>query len=264
MQNRSVLIAVPINNEKLYCFRSFVAGLKKLIKSTVFDVTVAFAVNGADVGIIAAIKASGLKHWLLAAPRRRVSIPDSHVFESGRDHITNMTNITLARNILREAALIGGHDYLFFLDSDGCVEPETINKLAAYDLPVACCMHAQRLFGDSTPLEPQSIVTCHPDNLYWDDVKNKPSPINYAGFSFGATLIERTILERFPITFATKGNNVEWSEDYTFYRQIQNAGYKFCCDQHIKTLHMLDPKRFPNGWTNDNRVMTYSAFARGK
>lgn len=259
---KSILIAVPINEEKLYSFPSFVEGLKALVAATKYKTTVAFAVNGEDIGIIEAIKKSKVKHWLLAAPRRKVHIPPDHVFDTWEGHKDNMFNICLARNVTREAARIGGYDYLFYLDSDGCVEPDAINRLISHKLPVATCMFSQRLFIDDKPVEPESIITYYPNNLYWADVKDKAAPVMYSGYSFGATLIEKHIFERFPITFGVKNGQVEWSEDYLFYRQVQAAGFPFGCDQHIRTIHFMKPDRYPYGYTQDNQVVTYEEFAQ--
>lgn len=263
MGDKNFLIAIPINEEKLYSFFNLVAGLGSLVKHTEGNVSIAFTVHSDDVQIIRAIRGSNLSYHLLAAPRRLVSIPVDHIFNKTKQEHAHMMNITLARQILREWARITGVDYLFFLDADGMVEPDAINRLMSYNMPVATCIFAQRLFVGSDPVEPESVVTHYPDNLYWNDVKDRPAPIWFAGYSFGACLIRRDILERYPITFIQDGESVKESEDYTFYRQIRADGHQFCCDQHIRTIHFLDPRKFPCGWTNDNRMMTFDEFVEG-
>lgn len=257
-----VLIGVPINEEKLYCLPVFLAGLRALIRNTDCDVSVAFALNGIDKGIISEIKKSKIKIWTLPAPRRKVIVPTDHVFTGGGE-LNHIINICLARNIIREAARVSGADWLFYLDSDGCVAPDAINRLMAHNYKVSACMWSQRTFNkDANPVEPKSWIETTDEFLGWEDVKNREPPITNTNAGFGACLIHRDVIEDVPITFTMKGKEVLYSEDTTFYKQVFEKGIPSCCDQSIRTIHFMEPSRFPYGWTNDNELMTYASFIK--
>jgi GT2 family glycosyltransferase len=175
-----------------------------------------------------------------------------------------MMNITLARNTLREAALISGADWFFMLDSDGCVDPTTINRLIAHNLPVSTCAFAQRLFDvDANPIEPESMVEHSSGHYSYNEFVKFPTPIMNAGHSFGCCLIRRDVLERVGFNFMQRGQAVVKSEDYTFFKTLRLLGIPFCCDQSIKTIHFMSADKFPFGWTNDNCVLNYDDYSRG-
>lgn len=257
----SVVIAIPVNDEKLYCLPVFLKGLKSLVKKTRHDVTVTFAVNSEDIGALELLRPK-TRYRLLPAPRRRGSVPHDHVFLNSKAEIDYYTNLCLARNILREYARMINADWLFFLDSDGCVEPDTLNRLIAHNMPVAGCMFAQRQFiGNAEPAPPRSVVWSGNTRLFWDDVKETPPLIHDSSAGFGGCLIRRDVFEKNMITFQTLNGAVYRSEDTCFASTLREKGVSVCTDHLIKTIHFMQPNAFPNGWTNRDNVMTYTQFA---
>ncbi|MBI5309005.1 MAG: glycosyltransferase family 2 protein [Planctomycetes bacterium] len=258
----SVLIAIPINDEKRYCLPVFLKGLKRLIKKTDHDVTVAFAINSEDVRVLEQIWLCKVRHHLLPTPRRRIAVPHDHVFSNHGAELDYMANLCLARNILREYARIIKVDWLFFLDADCCVEPETLNRLIAHTMPVAGCMFAQRQFyANADPAPPRSTVWTGDATLFWDDVKDIPHVIRDSSTSFGGCLIRQDVFDENMITFQTQNGAVHRSEDTYFAIALREKGISVCADHHIKTIHFMQPNAFPNGWTNRDDVMTYNTFA---
>lgn len=263
-----VLIGIPINEEKIYCLPTFLDGLRRLVTSTEADTVVAFAVNGDDGRILDGLRRFELASWLVPVPRRTVSIPADHVFTAPNGELNHMLNIALARNALREAARVVGAEYLFFLDADGCVAPDALNRLLKHNLPVVSCMFAIRLFDSAAnPLPPESLTQALNGTdgpaagiLSWDDIRDQPAPVMSAGYGFGACLMAREVFERIPITFRLRGKEVEWSEDYSFHRAVFDAGFACGTDHTVPTIHFMSPQRFPYGWTHDNRVITYDDF----
>lgn len=260
-----IYIAVPINEEKLYCIQDFLSGLEALVQRTTKTVKIGFAINSEDRGVIKALRDWHVPHEIVPVYRRPYNIPIDHIHTAKAGELHHLTNIVLARNTLREAALLHDCNWLFFIDADGVVEPNTLNEIIKHDLPVVTLAWAQRIFDqDANPLEPDVLIEHCSGVLYLDDLKKHPRLIKNAGHAFGACLIRQDVLQRFSFGCLTKGTEILKSEDYTFFHRLRQFNIEFGVDHKCRTLHMMDPHLYPIGWANNKERTTYSDFIKIK
>lgn len=263
----TVLIAVPVSEDKLFCFPSFIQGLKRLIDTTAAKCIVAFAVNSEDKGMIEAITACDIPYILVPAVRP-IEAEESYWFEC----------IVLARNALRELALIRGDDWLFFLDADTCVEPNALNRLLSFNLDMASIYYLHRIFLEYEEIATVQVFQAAPQGrtslltrIRYEHAKKMMSPIIGAGGGFGACLISSRTIAEIPIQCGFAPliplNNPDddeeggWlPEDIFFHHDATMAGFVFAQCQNTKSLHFLFESDYPRGYAETGELVTYDEY----
>jgi len=273
-ETETVLISVPISEDKLFCFPSFIQGLKRLIDNTSAKCTVAFAVNSEDVEIISAIRSCDIDHIIIPAVRN--GFCDEGLYW--------VHCITLAREALREWAIIHGYDWMFFLDADTCIDAGAINRLLSYDFDASTAFYWQRVFlewkdmGD--PPGFQIYISRGPDKSHYvlgvgyEEAKKQPSPIWNADTSFGACLISRKAFSSIafyygyiPLEPYESINDLGCSELGRFLSEDMHFGYDAAVNGmntsinvDIKTLHFLFEDDYPRGYAETGELVTYEEY----
>lgn len=128
--------------------------------------------------------------------------PHSYVFLSGMpfDH---------ARDRGCHLALEGGYEYIFFLDDDVLLHPESIIRLMSHKLPIVSGVYCRR----APPIVPV-MMRNFAGGRHWVTQFFAPSLIEVDVVGAGCLLIHRSVLERLP-PISHKYRWFEWRVDQT-------------------------------------------------
>lgn len=157
--------------------------------------------------------------------------------------------VDVARNeVCREMLDKSDADYLFFMDADMVFPMDVVGRLVAHDVPVVSARYHMRS-------EPHHAVAYVKHRLH--SGPNAYAPVHYGRGLIeierggaGALLIRRDVLE----TLRARGGD-NWfryqrgpepphdftvSEDFWFYRQVREAGFKTFCDWDLICGHLQE------------------------
>jgi len=278
-----VLIAVPLSEDKLFCFPSLVQCLKNLLATTNAKCTVAFALNDEDEGMSEAVKGCGIPHIIVPAERPDV-LTDELWEQSAPDDVAHtfwIHHIALARNALREYAISKNYDWMFSLDSDTVIEPNAINKLLSYNLDLASVFVRHRESAENgTPnlillyvgrgLGSQPYTCC----MFHEEFRDLPSPIFNTFPIAAAGLIHRRVFTKIHYHFGhvplQPGEEIgdpccsslgRWlSEDQFFAHDAASHGFTSVTCHKTKSIHFTDEDSYPKGASNRMKEVTYDEY----
>ena len=146
------------------------------------------------------------------------------------------------RNTIVKQMLERGDDYLFFIDSDLEVAPDTLTKLIKADKDIIGALYVRAV----PPYNPTIMNKTTKDGKTkiqnvkdWDRTK----PFKVWGIGTGAMLIKRKVLET--LKDKLKGEWFKYSsidgiptqEDIYFCNEAQKEGFEVWCDPTIPTRH---------------------------
>ena len=138
-----------------------------------------------------------------------------------------------ARNHLVRSAYEYGFDAILFIDADMEFPPETLNQLAAHDVPICGVLYSSRVKENWI-----NAFDWSPQKQLYIRSKVQPDsglqPIDAVGF--GITLVKREVLEaiRDPWFFY----DMDFSEDVNFCRRARQCGYQTYIDTDLDIAHI--------------------------
>lgn len=157
---------------------------------------------------------------------------------------TRIERIIRGRNILRQACLDGGHDYLFFLDTDVIPPRDALERLLQHHKEVVSGVYLRAARRGDGKLEMlPSLFVSLPDGRIrttriQEVLKNDFIPIAAAGL--GCCLIYHTVLKK--ITFRNISTSTTGGEDAAFFKDVISLGITPYTDTRIKCFHMTYPE----------------------
>lgn len=154
--------------------------------------------------------------------------------------------VDIARNEVVQHFLDGDEDYLFFMDADMTFPKDIVPRLLAHDVPVVTARYHMRR-------EPYHAVAYVKHRVH--DGPHAYSPVHYGRGLFeiergggGALLIRRDVLEAIQIRIGhnwfryQRGpvfpHDYTVSEDFWFYQQAREAGFRAYCDWDCECEHL--------------------------
>lgn len=135
--------------------------------------------------------------------------------------------------------------HIFLLDSDCEPEPQTIQKLLAYDLDIVASVAPGLVEGGVVFTAAMKDHEAGPNKFKMHKVKSPdvPSGLNEVD-ACGATgvLIKRHVLETIPypwfkVLYRNDGSGVEMGEDFFFCTKAKQYGFKVWADFDIRQKH---------------------------
>lgn len=199
----------------------------------------------------------------LIAPPLMVSIDWAYAFaamEKPPIHsIMRMTGLPWSegRTHVAYQCLNGGHEWLFFLDADSLVPPNTLTRLLSHRLPVVSALYHQK-FPTWTGTEVKFMPCAFNEGR---DAQGNPVRVEIADFQYGqmieahyvpagCLLIHRSVFERFLAAgikrffqwTLTIDNPAGSSEDFFFSRTCWQLGIKCFVDTGIQVIHEAQAK----------------------
>jgi len=179
--------------------------------------------------------------WALQFRNIQINVPS--VFTTSRG-----TPIDMARNEIVRSAQDRNVEWLFFLDTDVIVPPDTITKLMSYNFPIVSGVY----FTRAPPHEPCVWKEIKPNGK--QAIPFTPGQMVEADFIGGGCLlihmsvfdhIEKPYFE-WTLSFEDPDNlNIGRSEDFEWCRKVRERGYKIMVDTSIQCKHMI-----PNTYSN--------------
>ena len=231
---KNVMIGITGHDEKAYCFEQV---LKSVIADSSFSM-ISVSMNYADREIHRIYRKNSM-YLVCIVPtlRKKVDIPQDHIFRHTGHESVYMQNIVTARNVLREEALIQGMDYLFFNDADVVVEKEAIGYMLEIDAPVVTVPLPLRKFDEITGRRRVEISFLH----------------------LGAVLIHCDVLEKIDFRCEVENGSLIRGEDKCFYSDVLEMGKEVKATTNIRAMHFLDREDYPKGYANwDGKLHKWS------
>lgn len=289
--DETVLIAVPLSEDKLFCFPSLIQCLKNLLATTTAKCTVAFALNDEDEGMAAAVKDCGIPHVIIPT-ERPTELPSELLgyfaaagVDTDRAYLHNeflwLNFVALARNALREHAISSNSDWLFFLDADTVIEPNGLNRLLSYGTDISSVYSRNRgeeedghqrmicfLFGKGIGRLPGTLGISHKEAMA------QPSPM-FNSVPFTSTcLIHKRVFTALRFHFGyvplQPYENIDMrnctpmgrflSEDTFFGYDAAAHGFTSVLCHRTKSIHFLFEGDYPKGSANKGEDVTYSEY----
>ena len=162
---------------------------------------------------------------------RELSLPPN----SQISYITGMP-FDHARNTACESALKFGFQYLFFLDDDILLPPNSIHMLMSHNLDITSGLYYRR----ALPIHPVALVDGNPPT----PIEVAPNSLIKADFvGAGCLLIRRNVLEKmanpwFEWMLDKPGDFRKLSEDFEFARKAKLAGFQPHVDTRVLCTHV--------------------------
>lgn len=288
----TVLIAVPLSEDKLFCFPSLVQCLKNLLAVTNAKCTVAFTLNAENEGMAEAVKVCGIPHIIIPVDQPSDVLPSDFLDyftaagvdpERATDHweFFWINCITLARNALREYAISNSFDWMFFLDSDTVIEPNGLNRMLSYGTDMSSIYSRNRdaetddqpnkvefLFGRGIGQLPNVLT------VYHKEAASMPSPMFNARFISAAGLIHKRVFTALHYHFGyvplqsyedTDTCNCTpmgrfLSEDVFYGYDAAAHGFTSVLCLRTKSIHFLEEDTYPKGSANKGEDVTYDEY----
>lgn len=163
------------------------------------------------------------------------------------------TYLALSRNKLCKRALEHGCEWIFFVDDDNGLRPDTLLRLLAHDKPIVSGLYLNR----NQPFHPIAFSHRTEDGLYVPiDLLALPGEglLQVQAVGAGCLLIRREVLEAIGDNWFQHGRVDDWdaSEDIIFCEQARAAGFEVFVDLGMPVGHMapvaISPQHIDNQW----------------
>lgn len=149
-----------------------------------------------------------------------------------------------ARNTACENMLNNGFTWLFFIDDDVCIPPDTVPRLIAHGKDIVSAMYLRR----ANPITPVMLNFDAQRRAQWITSWPQGALIEADLVGAGALLIHRRVLERMPSPwFEWELDKKDWpphlgdrlSEDFSFCRRAKrDFGFRIHVDTSIQCEHI--------------------------
>lgn len=241
-----VLIASPVHN-RAWVLPEFLACLDTL-DTDGLEVGYYFLANDCTDDSV-----DILKQW----DRENVTVDDISidlpVYRRNMSHITDMyTRLKIVRDIIRKYALDYGYDYLFCVDSDTLVQPDTLKRLLAHDKPFVAAMCSNTPDGSFRYVNAAGLTpgTDGPygDPPHWFTWQAKGKDLEKVGATGACYLVTRNVMEQCaydyqPISEVNKKLMKDQpGEDMAFALSCRSAGYFQYLDETALVHHCYTPE----------------------
>lgn len=170
--------------------------------------------------------------------------------------------IDIVRDKAVQVALQNGTNWLFFLDSDVIVPPNTLTRLISHNLPIVAGLYVRRHnppFNEMLKLRQDGMFGLRPimDGEYADG-----SLVECDAVGTGCVLIRTDVFSKVkpfqqtidgkparPQYFMWTESRIQpgFSEDFAFFIKCREAGIPVYCDTAIKARHVGPVKFVPSG-----------------
>jgi len=214
-----ILIACPTYDGKKYALKEWVKALKKL----------EFAKHKVDFLVVDTSKNEDYKKELENCGLRVERI---NLEENPKDNVLN------ARNLIREICIKEDYDYLFSLEQDVIIEPNTLLRLLSHNKSfVSGVVYNNLPYGDKIKSLPMIYVE-HPKDptgLWYIGEKELEANhiLQVKGVSLSCVLIHKLILEKVKFRRYEK----TW-DDLPFCEDTIKNGFNIYVDPTIKPKHL--------------------------
>lgn len=163
------------------------------------------------------------------------------------------------RNLIIQQAIDGGMDYIFFVDDDCILPPDTLKKLYARNVDCVTGLYSMRNY----PHRP-IIFDVAMDNgaCAWHDLDdNETGLVEVVATGMGALLTKIDVFKKIQVTeryWVTLGEleSDHWCDDLSFFKRVRKAGIKIHCDLNAPVGHVSKATIWPNR-INDKWHITY-------
>lgn len=188
--------------------------------------------------------------WALSFRNLQVNVPAMFTCSRG-------TPIDMSRNEIVRSALDAGVDYVFFLDTDVVVPPDTIIRLMNHNLPIVSGVYYTR----APPIEPCVWREIAPSGK--QAIAFQPGQMIEADFiGAGCLLIHTSVFKNlkrpffeWSLSFLDPENpGVGRSEDFEFCKKVRERGYKIMVDTSIQCRHGISNAYAENGQLHISQI----------
>lgn len=152
--------------------------------------------------------------------------------------------VAQVRKYIIDFAVVNGYDYLFFVDADFIIKPDTLEKLLKHKADFATAvigyLHNQDnkttvCVGDPSRL---SKVPGIPrlNALRWDEMDNPPFFMQITACGLSCCLVKTKFLIN--LDFYVSTNTKSFMEDFIFCRELRYRGAKLYLDKTLRPFHL--------------------------
>jgi hypothetical protein len=168
------------------------------------------------------------------------------------------TYLALARNTLVQRALDSGSEWIFFVDDDQALRPDTLLCLLAHNKPVVSGLYLNR----NRPFFPIAFSHRNEDGTYAPislEKLPKEGLLQVQAVGAGCLLIRREVLEAIGNNWFQHGRVDDWdaSEDIIFCEQARAAGYEIYVDLAVGVGHFAPTAVWPS-WVDSEWAVGFS------
>lgn len=168
------------------------------------------------------------------------------------------TYLALARNKLVQRVLDSNSDWIFFVDDDQALRPDTLMRLLSYEKPIVSGLYLNR----NRPFFPIAFSERAEDGTYIPiDLPTLPKEglLQVQAVGAGCLLIRREVLEAIGENWFQHGRVDDWdaSEDIIFCEQARAAGYEIFVDLGTQVGHFAPAAVWPS-WVDQEWAVGFS------
>lgn len=166
------------------------------------------------------------------------SVPDGYVVDFVPFYSDQIDDV---RNDIAQYVIDHDYDYLFSVDSDIVVPPNTLSRFLEQDRDMITGVYIQRIPNTHVVEVYGATPGGGRQQIPWDLLKGRGT-VEVAGCGFGCVLIKRSVLEgvespRFEYHSALDHRNTV-SEDVIFCVKATNAGFTIWADTRVLCDHL--------------------------
>lgn len=204
------------------------------------------------------IKDEKVKTILIAVPTAKYietdtfkSIYDLHIPEGYKAEFQYFYGyqIDQIRNLIADWMVNGKYDYLFSVDSDIVLPPNTLTKMLYHDKDLISGVYIQRFHDKQIPELYRMNFQGGLSNLNLNDLSGQ-SLIPIDGCGFGCVLIKKHVFTSIPYPHFVYHSAIDHrntvSEDVDFCRKVREKGFKLFADASIICKHIGSHQFIPN------------------
>jgi len=165
------------------------------------------------------------------------------------------------RNTIIKQALERDVEYVFFVDDDCLLPPDTLIKLLNHDKDMVTGLYPMRNFPHRPIIFDQALDD---GRCIWHELEDNEGglvPVEAAGA--GCLLVKRHVLEkvaeayRHPFTLGELEPD-QWCDDLSFFKHTRSLGFKLYCDLSAPVGHIAKVTVWPNK-INNQWAITYDS-----
>ncbi len=151
--------------------------------------------------------------------------------------------IDQVRNLIASFAINNNFDYLFCVDSDMVLEPDTLVKLLSVDKDIVGGAYKQRNLKVTIPEIYFSTPNGGSRNAYHDEIQDAPDLFAVDSIGFGCVLIKRIVLTTIKSDHFYYKHSLDFkdtvSEDTYFCRKARAYGFETYCLKTVTPGHIM-------------------------
>jgi radical SAM superfamily enzyme YgiQ (UPF0313 family) len=228
MKKTNVLIAAPVRQNEVK-FKLYIDSLNNLTIPDNVNVQRLFVLHNSE----------HLKQYLSPTDTVAIANTDDDYICDEKTHQWKQHNLNFVANIknqIIEIAVKNGFDYVFFVDSDLILHPDTLSNLLSLDLDIVAEIF-WTAWDPGSPLMPNAWDYDHYSFLPGTIEKYKTPGVYQCGGTGAAILINRRVFDA-GVNYNNIPNLSMWGEDRHFSIRAMAAGYPIHIDTHYPAVHL--------------------------